>query len=102
MTNKTFGDYDAIKELWDAVRKFQHIYLGRDDDRSMIRASEGEVYRTLSPLNKTCFRRVAGNMQNVIDWTREIDADTKVGDVGRQKLPDLVDRVLRRASEERK
>jgi hypothetical protein len=38
----------------------------------------------------------------MIDWTREIDADTKVGDVGRQKLPDLVDRILRRASEERK
>lgn len=94
MNPETFTDNFAIKDLYDAVLKFQHAYLGKDDDCNEINAIEGEKYRTLNPRNRRCFRITAALMQNVLDWTWEIDTDTTIGDIGKQRLPDLPDWVL--------
>jgi hypothetical protein len=102
MTPKTFTDSDAIRELSDAILTFKHVYLGNESNRSMVRASQEEKYRGLSPWNKQYYKAVAVLMQDMLDWTSEIDPSLDTGDIGEQTLSDMTEWVLQGASEERR
>jgi len=94
---KTFADNFAITKLRKAVLRFQRICLGRDVNGSMIETSDRAKHPTLSAGNKILFRTTAAHMQNVLNWSREIDLDMtieEVDDIGKQRLPDLPGWVL--------
>jgi hypothetical protein len=89
MTTVAFIDNDAIKQLSKAVFTFKNYYLADDAHRNDVKAYKAEKYRGLTPFNKGYYRIIAKHMQDMLDWTRQIDSDSDTEDIGGQTLPDL-------------